>query len=102
MDTDIILAKLESLRRCITRIEDKTPAGAEVLKNDYDLQDIIALNLERAVQIAVDIASRVHAELNTKTPSTMGETFVTLAEAGVIPKELRPSCNLQASMAYST
>ena len=88
MDTDIILAKLESLRRCITRVEEKTPADAEILKSDYDLQDIIALNLERAVQIAVDIASHIHSELNTTTPATMGEVFITLAEAQVIPTGL--------------
>lgn len=88
MDADIILNKLESLRRCVSRIEEKTPSSAESLKSDYDLQDIISLNLERAVQIAVDIASHVHSELDTKTPATMGESFVSLADAEVISREL--------------
>ena len=50
MDRDLIEAKLESLRRCVRRIEAKTPAGPEALHEDLDLQDIIVLNLERAVQ----------------------------------------------------
>ncbi len=50
MDTDVILAKLESLQRCISRIEEKTPLKVEILESDYDIQDIISLNLERTVQ----------------------------------------------------
>ncbi len=43
--------KIESLRRCIQRIEDKKP-------ETVDLQDILALNLIRAVQFCVDIGSQ--------------------------------------------
>lgn len=50
MDRDVVLKKLESLRRCIKRIQDKTPQAYEELVDDYDLQDIITINLERAVQ----------------------------------------------------
>ncbi len=88
MDTDIILTKLDSLRRCITRIEDKTPASADILKGDYDLQDIISINLERAVQISVDVASRILSQTETSTPATMGETFIALSEIDVISGEL--------------
>jgi hypothetical protein len=35
MDTDVVLAKLESLQRCISRIEEKTPPNVEILKSDY-------------------------------------------------------------------
>ncbi len=33
----------ESLRRCLQRVQDKTPASGELLIDDYDLQDIIGL-----------------------------------------------------------
>ena len=39
LDTIIISEKLESLRKCVLRIEEKTPANADVLINDLDLQD---------------------------------------------------------------
>lgn len=52
MDREIIERKLESLRRCLQRMENKCPADASILVEDFDLQDIIALNL-RAVQIRV-------------------------------------------------
>jgi uncharacterized protein YutE (UPF0331/DUF86 family) len=88
MDTDVVLAKLDSLQRCVSRVEEKTPSSVEVLKNDYDIQDIISLNLGRAVQISVDIAAHILATKDTGTPATMGETFTALSEVDVISTEL--------------
>lgn len=88
MDTDVVLAKLDSLRRCVGRIEEKTPSSVKILKDDFDLQDIVSINLERAIQIAVDIAAHILSRIDAATPTTMGETFVALSDAGVIAKEL--------------
>lgn len=55
----IFAEKLESLRRCIKRIEDKKPASVNLLRQDQDLQDILVLNLTRAVQLSVDIGSHI-------------------------------------------
>ncbi len=49
MDKDVVLNKLESLRRCIRRVQDKTPESPDVLAEDYDCQDIIVL--KRTVRI---------------------------------------------------
>lgn len=51
MDREIILEKLEALRRCIRRVESKRPKTAELLVSDWDLQDIITLNLSRATTL---------------------------------------------------
>jgi hypothetical protein len=53
MDREVIEQKLELLRRCLQRIEGKCPADAQTLATDPDLQDIVALNLNRAVQVCV-------------------------------------------------
>jgi len=53
MDPDLISEKLESLRRCLQRVQKKCPATPEELMEDPDLQDIISLNLTRAVQLCV-------------------------------------------------
>ncbi len=84
MDRDLIEAKIESLRHCIGRIASKTPASADQLAGDPDLQDIIALNLQRAVQLCVDLAAHVIADTNVRPPSTMAENFVILKELSVI------------------
>ena len=50
MVSPVIAEKLESLRRCVRRIEEKCPTEAAALANDLDIQDIITLNLTQAVQ----------------------------------------------------
>jgi uncharacterized protein YutE (UPF0331/DUF86 family) len=88
MDRDLILAKIESLTRSIRRIEAKTPKNPDLLKEDYDLQDIISVNLERAVQLCVDIAAHVIADSDEKAPSSMADSFDILHRLGIIPETL--------------
>ncbi len=58
----ILAAKLESLRRCRQRLEDKKPAQLQRLNDDEDTEDILVLNLTRAVQLSVDICSHIISE----------------------------------------
>ena len=88
MDREIIDKKLESLRYCIERIVEKRPASKYDLASDYDLQDIITLNLERAVQLCVDIACYILSSKNIPIPGTMAETFQELKQMGLIDDEL--------------
>ena len=88
MDREVIERKLESLRHCLQRIEMKCPADAQTLAADPDLQDIVALNLSRAVQICVDIGAHIVAGMQVPPPDTMGQTFDLLAQAGVLTAAL--------------
>ena len=88
MDKQIVEQKLESLRRCIERIQGKQPLSANDLEIDIDKQDIISLNLSRAVQLTVDIGVHIISGLSSQVPDTMGQTFEVLADKHVIPKEL--------------
>lgn len=49
MAGSVLDEKLESLRSCVQRLEEKRPARVEHLERDQDLQDILALNMTRAV-----------------------------------------------------
>ncbi len=49
------------------------------------------LNLTRAVQLSVDIASHIVSQSNEPSPSTMGETFLTLSRLGVIDQSTSES-----------
>jgi uncharacterized protein YutE (UPF0331/DUF86 family) len=88
MDRDVVSARLETLRRCVQRILDKTPDSLAALMDDVDLQDIICINLERAVQASVDLASHVIADSELPAPATMAETFDHLARMGLISADL--------------
>ena len=65
-----------------------SPDDAATLAADADAQDIVALNLTRAVQQCVDIAAHIIAERNIPAPETMGQGFERLAQTGVITPEL--------------
>lgn len=84
MDQLIVAQKLESLRRCIRRVEEKTPSDVDQLIQDPDVQDILVLNITRAVQLCVDIGSHVISETDESAPTTMGEVFSTLGNLGAI------------------
>lgn len=88
MDARLIEEKLEALRRCVQRIESRTPPSAEALAADADLQDIIALNLTRAVQLCVDIAAHVIADAEVPAPGTMAGAFEALGTMKVIEPDL--------------
>jgi uncharacterized protein YutE (UPF0331/DUF86 family) len=88
MDDAVILSKLDTLQRCVERIESKTPATAELLAADIDAQDIISINLERAVQACVDIAARILADRNRPPPETMAGAFEELCRLGLLPESV--------------
>ena len=88
MDSELIEQKLESLRRCLQRIQGKCPSSPETLASDPDLQDILTLNLTRAIQLCVDIGAHLISGTEAPPPTTMGQTFDVLAEIRVIDTEL--------------
>jgi uncharacterized protein YutE (UPF0331/DUF86 family) len=91
MDRDVIAKKLELLRHCLKRIETMCPAQAQTLATDPDLQDIVALNLSRAVQVCVDIGAHLISGMEVPPPDTMGQTFDLLERAGVLTAALASS-----------
>ena len=58
---------------------------------DIDLQDIVSLNLSRAVQISVEIGAHLIAGMEVPPPDTMGQTFDLLAQESVLNNELASS-----------
>jgi uncharacterized protein YutE (UPF0331/DUF86 family) len=90
---------MESFGTCVDRIRSKRGFTHEELLRDFDLQDILRMNLQRAVQLGVDIALHMLSDLSGKLPDTMGEAFIALREHGVISERtasaLRSSVGLR-------
>lgn len=84
MPPDVLNRKALSLIRCLDRIQLKAPRTARSLKTDFDAQDIVSVNLQRAVQLSVDIAANVLAEQGTEVPVRMRDAFQKLAEKSLI------------------
>lgn len=88
MDRVVVERKLDSLRRCLQRVTERCPASAEALAEDLDAQDIVSLNLTRAVQLCVDLAAHLLTDLGGPPPESMGATFSNLARAGVLKEDV--------------
>jgi uncharacterized protein YutE (UPF0331/DUF86 family) len=84
MNKDVVQNKLTSLQRCLARIEENYPNNLETLEADINMQDVISINLIRAVQVCVDIASHYVSYAGKAPPVTMSESFEKLAKAGII------------------
>lgn len=97
MIDDIMLAKLAVIRRCLQRIQDKT-GGDPGKVDDIDIQDIVVLNLQRAIQATVDLAARLIAIHQWGLPTSLKEHFTLLTAQGVIDHEL--SRRLEAMVGF--
>lgn len=87
MDTELVTSKLDSLARCVERLQAKTPETLDILRTDIDRQDIIAVNLERAVQLCVDIALHwIATRSQIPVPDTMADSFQAMADQGALPE----------------
>lgn len=98
MDRCLIMEKLDSLQRCLERVRSRCPATVEALRHDLDAQDIIALNLTRAVQICVDVAAHVISGLSVPPPDSMGESFVCLQSSGFLDE--KTSLGMQKAVGF--
>ncbi|MFP4364127.1 MAG: type VII toxin-antitoxin system HepT family RNase toxin [Spirochaetia bacterium] len=87
-DKELVLWKIESITHCLKRIDEKIPKTVEKLKESYDLQDILSINLERTVQLSTDIGLHILSDDFQLRPSSMGEVFIALAEEKIISKSL--------------
>ena len=88
MDDELIDRKLESLQRCLIRVRERCPQTVAALEDDVDAQDVVVLNLSRAVQICVDLALHQLSVTHQPAPDTMGQAFEALVAAGFLVPEL--------------
>lgn len=84
----VLQRKLDALHRCVLRIHDKCPQDAASLARDVDTQDIVVLNLNRAIQLCVDLAAHMMAGTGQRVPDTMADCFDALAQGGVLEPNL--------------
>ena len=85
VDRDLVLAKVETLERSLARIDAaQGRAGLDAL----DRQDIVVLNLQRAVQAMLDLAAHVVAREGLGVPDELAASFELLKRAGILDDDL--------------
>jgi uncharacterized protein YutE (UPF0331/DUF86 family) len=87
VDRDVVLAKVATIDRCIVRIT-RTRGERRAALLPVEVEDIVVLNLQRAVQASIDLATHVVAAEAYGLPDSVAGSFSLLEEQGVIEPEL--------------
>ncbi len=86
-DKDVVLAKVAAIQRCLKRIKETTRLDPNSI-DEIDKQDIFILNLQRAVQAAIALATHIVASEGLGLSDTIKDNFKFLKKAGIINEEL--------------
>lgn len=86
-DRDVVLAKSAAIQRCLKRMKGTTGLDPNSIE-DMDKQDIFVLNLQRAVQAAIDLATHIVASEGLGLSETIRDNFKLLDNGGIINEDL--------------
>jgi uncharacterized protein YutE (UPF0331/DUF86 family) len=87
IDRDRLLAKIATIDRCLARIAEVRGERRQDLL-PVDVEDIASLNLQRAIQAAIDLAANIVATEGYGTPDSTAGVFTLLQQRGVIDTDL--------------
>ena len=80
---DLLIQKLSSLQRCIKRVRQEFEPKEEFLTS-LSRQDAAILNIQRACEVAIDIANKIIRAQDLGIPPSSRGSFDTLHAAGAI------------------
>jgi len=87
MIDDVILNKIEIIKKCIRRVKEEYDCNPKNLEN-YTKQDSITLNIQRACEAVIDLGMHVIAERGLGIPQTSRDTFEILQDNRIITPEM--------------
>lgn len=95
---DIILNKIAIIERCIKRVQQEYLGYENELITNFTKQDAIILNIQRACEASIDLATRIIRLKHLGLPQSSREVFILLEAAGIIDFNL--SRKLQAMVGF--
>ncbi len=85
---DVVLNKIQSIEKCLKRIREEYVGFEDSFDENYTKQDSVILNLERASQASIDIATHIVKIRNLGLPNASRELFSMLLDAGIISENI--------------
>jgi len=98
VDLDVVTTKLAELTDRVGRVRSHCPETAAVLAADRDAFDLVSFNLVLAIQAALDVASHLIGDQGWPSATFLGESFLRLAEHGVLSKTTAAALDSAAGM----
>lgn len=87
MTSDVALAKLATIERCLQRIATVTGGDPERV-DEIDVEEIVVLNLQRAIQASIDLAAHLISGKGWGLPDSLKAHFQILADHGIVSPAL--------------
>ncbi len=87
MGGDVVASKVASIERCLARVQEETADGMHAL-DDQTVLDAVVLNLQRACEQSIDLATHVIAVRRLGIAKDGRHAFDLLVEAKMIPPAL--------------
>jgi uncharacterized protein YutE (UPF0331/DUF86 family) len=84
----VVAVKITSLQRCVSRARQAFEKAGSDFRRNYDLQDAAILNVVRACETAIDLASMVIRARHLGMPAESRELFLILEREGCVAPEL--------------
>lgn len=85
---DVMLNKAAIIERCLRRVREEYQGCEMTLAENYTKQDSIILNIQRACEASLDLATHIVRIKKLGVPQTSREVFALLAEHHIIPAAL--------------
>lgn len=96
-ENNVLLNKIETIERCINRINTVYDNNPENLK-DYTKQDSIMLNIQRACEASIDLAMHIISKKRFGIPQNSRDAFDVLNQKNIINDKLTK--NLKAMVGF--
>ena len=84
---DVVLNKIQTIERCLKRIREEYVGHEEEFEENHTKQDSVILNLERASQASIDIATHIVKINGLGLPNSSRELFNLLLENHMISED---------------
>lgn len=88
MADDVLLNKVAMIERCLERIREEYLGHESALETDFTKQDSVVLNLQRACEVAIDLAMHVARKQRLGLPQDSRDAFTLLEKAGTISPDI--------------
>ena len=80
---DVIINKLATIKRCLSRIKQEFTDEAD-FKSNFTKQDSVVLNLQRLCEASIDISNILIKRHKLGIPQSARNSFELVAQAGLI------------------
>lgn len=85
---NIIISKAAIIENCMKRVNEEYTGFEDQLEQNFTKQDSIVLNIQRAIQACMDVASHIIKENKWGIPQNSREAFDILVENEYIDKDM--------------